>query len=90
MVPAEPCARCPPAVSSSGSRLFTAALCYGFVQGSGIHISSWYRESGQQNSVVFLFFCGVGVGQEGSAGVLGLVEKKAHLFILGGDVNSWL
>lgn len=35
------------------------------------------------------FFPGVG-GQEGGADILGLLKKKTHFFILGGDVNSWL
>lgn len=88
MIPAEPCAQCPCVVNSSGTHSFMAALCCGFVQGSRIHIPSWYRESGQQNSGLF-FFPGVG-GQEGGADILGLLKKKTHFFILGGDVNSWL
>lgn len=55
MIPAEPCAQCPCVVNSSGTRSFMAALCCGFVQGSRIHIPSWYRESGQQNSGLFFF-----------------------------------
>lgn len=89
MIPAEPCAQCPCVVNSSGTRSFMAALCCGFVQGSRIHIPSWYRESGQQNSGLFFFFPGAG-GQEGGADILGLLKKKTHFFILGGDVNSWL
>ena len=87
MIPTELCAWCPHAVNSSGMRSFTATLCCGFVQGSRIHISSWYREPGQQNSGFFFFFPG---GGGGGADVLGLLKKKTHLFILGGDVHSWL
>ena len=89
MIPTELCAWCPHAVNSSGMCSFTATLCCGFVQGSRIHISSWYREPGQQNSGFFFFFPGGG-GVGGGADVLGLLKKKTHLFILGGDVHSWL
>ena len=89
MIPAELCAWCPHVVNSSGMRSFTAVLCCGFVRGSRIYISPWYREPGQQNSG-FFFFSGGGRGQGGGADVLGLLKKKTHLLILGGDVNSWL